>query len=220
MLPVWPVACLQQAPVMCGTTSFGKPRRGGQADPRLIHGLDTPDPAGYTWRCWAMEFAPEPPASSGLMTPTVVAGGGSFCFVRVLTDGAPYRYGRRPVRCGEEPAMRLLVISDLHANWPALEAVLAAEPHDHLPVVGDLVSYGPHAREVVECVRQQATLAVRGNHDEALAHQAKVPGSSSSLISRSSDPERSARRSASGRPMIGRWLSRSASASRSLCATR
>lgn len=49
--------------------------------------------------------------------------------------------------------MRMLVISDLHANWPALEAVLAAEPHDHLLVVGDLVSYGPHAREIVEYVR-------------------------------------------------------------------
>jgi hypothetical protein len=67
--------------------------------------------------------------------------------------------------------MRMLVISDLHANWPALEAVLAAEPHDHLLVVGDLVSYGPHAREVVEYIRQHATLAVRGNHDQALAHQ-------------------------------------------------
>jgi predicted phosphodiesterase len=67
--------------------------------------------------------------------------------------------------------MRLLVISDLHANWPALEAVLAAEPHDHLLVVGDLVSYGPHAPEVVEYIRQHATLAVRGNHDKALARQ-------------------------------------------------
>jgi putative phosphoesterase len=67
--------------------------------------------------------------------------------------------------------MRMLVISDLHANWPALEAVLASESHDHLLVVGDLVSYGPHAPEVVEYIRQHATLAVRGNHDEALAHQ-------------------------------------------------
>jgi len=66
--------------------------------------------------------------------------------------------------------MRALVISDLHANWPALEAVLAAESFDRLLVVGDLVSYGPHAPEVVDCVRQQAMLAVRGNHDEALAH--------------------------------------------------
>jgi protein phosphatase len=66
--------------------------------------------------------------------------------------------------------MRILVISDLHANWPALEAVLAAEAFDRLVVVGDLVSYGPHPREVVELVRRRATVAVRGNHDEALAH--------------------------------------------------
>lgn len=68
--------------------------------------------------------------------------------------------------------MRALVISDLHANWPALEAVLAAESFDRLLVIGDLVSYGPHAPEVVDCIRRQATLAVRGNHDEALAHWA------------------------------------------------
>lgn len=67
--------------------------------------------------------------------------------------------------------MRILVISDLHANWPALEAVLAAEPFDRLMVGGDLVSYGPHPREVIEAVRRRATVTVRGNHDNALAHQ-------------------------------------------------
>jgi putative phosphoesterase len=65
--------------------------------------------------------------------------------------------------------MKILVISDLHANWPALEAVLAAESFDRLFVIGDLVSYGPHPREVVDYVRAHATLAVRGNHDNALA---------------------------------------------------
>jgi len=64
--------------------------------------------------------------------------------------------------------MRVLVISDVHANWSALEAVLAAEPFDRLMVAGDLVSYGPHPREVVEFVRTFATLAVKGNHDDAL----------------------------------------------------
>lgn len=67
--------------------------------------------------------------------------------------------------------MKILVISDLHANWPALEAVLTAEPFDHLVVGGDLVSYGPHPHEVVDAVRQHATIAVRGNHDEALARR-------------------------------------------------
>lgn len=65
--------------------------------------------------------------------------------------------------------MKVLVISDLHANRPALEAVLDAEPYDALVVCGDLVSYGPHPREVVEFVRAHATLAIRGNHDHALA---------------------------------------------------
>jgi len=65
--------------------------------------------------------------------------------------------------------MRILVISDLHANWPALEAVLEAQSFDRAIVVGDLVSYGPHPREVVEWVRGHATVVVRGNHDDALA---------------------------------------------------
>jgi predicted phosphodiesterase len=65
--------------------------------------------------------------------------------------------------------MRIMVVSDLHANWPALEAVVTAEPFDRLFVIGDLVSYGPHPRQVVDFVRRRASLAVRGNHDNALA---------------------------------------------------
>lgn len=66
--------------------------------------------------------------------------------------------------------MKILAISDLHANWPALEAVLGAESFDRLMVGGDLVSYGPHPHEVIDVVRGRATGVVRGNHDEALAH--------------------------------------------------
>lgn len=66
--------------------------------------------------------------------------------------------------------MRVLVISDLHANWRALEAVLAAEPYDRLIVCGDLVAHGPHPAEVVEFVQTHAAVAVRGNHDHALAY--------------------------------------------------
>jgi putative phosphoesterase len=67
--------------------------------------------------------------------------------------------------------MRILVISDVHANWPALQAVIAAEPYDSLMVGGDLVSYGPHPREVIDFIRSHATVTVRGNHDQALAHR-------------------------------------------------
>jgi putative phosphoesterase len=65
--------------------------------------------------------------------------------------------------------MRILVISDLHANWPALEAVLAAESFDQAMVVGDLVAYGPNPAEVVDWVSRHASAAVEGNHDDALA---------------------------------------------------
>ena len=37
--------------------------------------------------------------------------------------------------------MRILVVSDIHANWPALAAI--DEPHDVCLCLGDLVDYGP-----------------------------------------------------------------------------
>lgn len=64
--------------------------------------------------------------------------------------------------------MRYLVLSDLHANLAALEAVLAdAEgSHDAVLVLGDLVGYGPRPNEVVERIRGLPQVrVVRGNHD-------------------------------------------------------
>jgi protein phosphatase len=63
--------------------------------------------------------------------------------------------------------MKLLIVSDIHANLEALQAVLA-EPHDALWVLGDLVNYGPNPSEVVELVRAHASLVVQGNHDYAI----------------------------------------------------
>lgn len=66
--------------------------------------------------------------------------------------------------------MKMLVLSDIHANFAALEAVLQAEgDFDRLIVLGDLVSYGPHPKECIEFVRRHAFVAVKGNHDHALA---------------------------------------------------
>jgi len=64
--------------------------------------------------------------------------------------------------------MRVAVISDIHANLPALEAVLAeidAEAPDELWCLGDLVGYGPHPNEVVAAVRERADVCLAGNHD-------------------------------------------------------
>ena len=46
--------------------------------------------------------------------------------------------------------MKLLIVSDIHANWVALQAILAAEPDcENVLCLGDLVDYGP---QPVECL--------------------------------------------------------------------
>jgi predicted phosphodiesterase len=67
--------------------------------------------------------------------------------------------------------VRYLILSDIHANIDAFEAVLAAAPPgtwDRAIVLGDLVGYGAEPNAVVDRVRALSPLAViRGNHDKA-----------------------------------------------------
>jgi predicted phosphodiesterase len=66
--------------------------------------------------------------------------------------------------------MRVLVISDIHANYTALEAVLSeAGPVDETWCLGDLVGYGPDPNVVIEVVREIPNLTcLLGNHDVAV----------------------------------------------------
>jgi putative phosphoesterase len=65
--------------------------------------------------------------------------------------------------------MTLLILSDIHGNWPALEAVIAAEPDfDAVAFCGDVVDYGPNPIECLRWVAEHAEHRVRGNHDNAL----------------------------------------------------
>lgn len=67
--------------------------------------------------------------------------------------------------------MRVAVVSDIHANLPALEAVLSevdAERPDELWCLGDVVGYGPHPNECCALVRERADLCLCGNHDLAV----------------------------------------------------
>jgi diadenosine tetraphosphatase ApaH/serine/threonine PP2A family protein phosphatase len=64
--------------------------------------------------------------------------------------------------------VRLLVLSDIHANLDALEACLAAAPtFDGVANLGDSVGYGACPNEVVDRVRAMGEIFVRGNHDRA-----------------------------------------------------
>ena len=59
--------------------------------------------------------------------------------------------------------MRILIVSDIHANWPALAAI--DEPHDVCLCLGDLVDYGPDPSPCVRWAMRNAQYAIRGNHD-------------------------------------------------------
>lgn len=64
--------------------------------------------------------------------------------------------------------MKRLWIADIHANLPAIEAVLAdAGPVDEIVFLGDVVEYGPFPAECVDVLRECGARAIRGNHDQA-----------------------------------------------------
>ncbi len=64
--------------------------------------------------------------------------------------------------------MRYLILSDIHANLMALEAVLADVPaFDKIWCLGDLVGYGPSPNECVERIQDFAHISLAGNHDWA-----------------------------------------------------
>jgi putative phosphoesterase len=71
--------------------------------------------------------------------------------------------------------MRILLVADIHANWPALQAV-ATEPHDLCLCLGDLVDYGLDPVPCIDWVRRNAQVVVRGNHDHGVAQNVLVNG--------------------------------------------
>jgi len=73
--------------------------------------------------------------------------------------------------------VRILVLSDIHANLEALEACLEAAPeHDQVFNLGDVVGYGANPNEVTERSRQLGKIFVRGNHDKACTRITSVDG--------------------------------------------
>ena len=66
--------------------------------------------------------------------------------------------------------MRIAFFSDVHANLPALEAVIEdarARGATHVICLGDIVGYGPQPAETLARLRAVADAVVLGNHDAA-----------------------------------------------------
>lgn len=75
--------------------------------------------------------------------------------------------------------MRIALFSDVHANLPALEAVLAdidARAPDAVYHLGDLVGYAPWPNEVVSLLRSRGISGVAGNYDSTVATHYKHCG--------------------------------------------
>ncbi len=73
--------------------------------------------------------------------------------------------------------MKILLVSDIHSNWPALKAVTEAEPDfDACLCAGDIVDYATEPVLCVDWIRRHATICVRGNHDHAVAQRVVPQG--------------------------------------------
>jgi predicted phosphodiesterase len=72
--------------------------------------------------------------------------------------------------------LRYLILSDIHANLTALDTVLEAATGRWQKAVclGDFVGYGPDPNEVIDRIRSLPAIAIRGNHDKAVAGLADV----------------------------------------------
>jgi len=76
----------------------------------------------------------------------------------------------------DDTIMRILVVSDLHGNAPALRAILERERFDLALNAGDLVDYGPFPAECVRWSMSHCAYTVRGNHDHGVAQNVEVVG--------------------------------------------
>ena len=96
-------------------------------------------------------------------------------FLRGLVGTGPRHGPRRAV----PSTHRIALLADVHANLPALRAVLSDVRGLGISqglVLGDLVGYGPHPQACLSELRKTRFEILRGNHDEAVATGVRVPG--------------------------------------------
>ncbi len=96
-------------------------------------------------------------------------------FIEGLLGISPHSRSRRSVQAQRPIAL----LADIHANLPALDAVMTALRERGISqgiVLGDLVGYGPHPGECVRLLRDSGFEIVRGNHDQAAATGSRPAG--------------------------------------------
>ncbi len=80
--------------------------------------------------------------------------------------------------------MKIVLFSDIHANLPALMAVLEdieMQNPDQIFCLGDLVGYAPYPNEVVDEIRRRRIPTIAGNHDERIGNGPPDDGSLSQI---------------------------------------
>jgi putative phosphoesterase len=81
-----------------------------------------------------------------------------------------------------EGSMRILLLADIHSNWPALAAI--QERFDACLFLGDAVDYATNPAPCIDWLKRNATACVRGNHDHSVAQRVTVrPGGTFRRIS-------------------------------------
>jgi predicted phosphodiesterase len=78
---------------------------------------------------------------------------------------------------GRSDLLRYAIISDIHSNLEALQAVLKTieqEKIDKIVCLGDIVGYGPYPNECIELVQQNCEIILTGNHDFACIESSEL----------------------------------------------
>ncbi|WP_393971372.1 metallophosphoesterase family protein [Oxyplasma meridianum] len=66
--------------------------------------------------------------------------------------------------------MKILVFSDAHANFEALNSLLGEVKFDFSIFLGDAVDYGPQPGETLDLIMENSDVRIMGNHDRAVAY--------------------------------------------------
>ena len=140
-------------------------RRGASAAGQLGGGSPQLEPSGggRPWR---------PPlrghSQGAAPRPTAFRAGRVWPSAGRSPEPAPPRAGASATRGYTRQSMRLAVLSDIHANLAALDAVRDDIPDvDETWVLGDIVGYGPQPSEVIAALQEMGARSVMGNHDGA-----------------------------------------------------